>query len=592
MSAPAAPSVPAMPAEVAERSARQRRVVLLAGRAEAFRLLRNPLVLAGAVLAAALIWRNGGTNVPLWWAADIRIGSGLLAAAGGTLIASQLAAGRARRDGMTQLYASYPASAAVRTSGHLLAVAGPLALAAVVTGGAVAWQASRGAVGYPRPDVLAGGVLLVVLAGALGVALGSWLPHPMTGILAAIILGLVEVDLVLTFGGWIQVTGQVGWLFPWYQPSYVLSTLPGIRVPLPPLAHVAELACLTGLAAVAALWQGLTRRRIAAVLAATCLAVVAWSGWSQTRPVPVARLSALVSQVTHPDRFERCERRGGAHYCFYPAFAPMVGRWAPVVDGVLGRLPRQPARALVVRQVADDSNGELLAPPLASLPYLIRGGMARDRRLMSLYSGLQNYLNALYEDPAAIPGSSIPPVYLDLNWGDGSAASASQFGLALSTAFWATRLPTTNSSRYVGPDESTFDLPCYAVGQAREPIALWLAASATPAARRAFRASLSQTRAIRVGRRWLVVHTESLMAPELNLAVTAQGIRLAQAMLRLPAGRVESILAARWPGWLDPAATDAQLAAALRIPLPDAPAPARSMIKLAGVNPPPGPVCR
>jgi hypothetical protein len=134
-----------------------RLVLVLAGRAEAVRLLRNPLVLAGAVLAAVLIWRNDGASVPLWWAADIRIGSGLLAAAGGTLIAAQLAAGRARRDGMTQLYASYPASAAVRTGGHLLGVAGPVALATAVTGAAVAWQASRGAVGYPRPDVLAGG---------------------------------------------------------------------------------------------------------------------------------------------------------------------------------------------------------------------------------------------------------------------------------------------------------------------------------------------------------------------------------------------------------------------------------------------------
>jgi hypothetical protein len=264
-----------------------------------------------------------------------------------------------------------------------------------------------------------------------------------------------------------------------------------------------------------------------------CLAGAAWSGWAQTRPAPAARLSALVSQVTHPDRFERCEARGGARYCFYQAFAPMVGRWAPAVDGVLARLPRRPARPLVVRQVADDSNGEVLSPPLVSLPYLSHGGTARDRRLMSLYAGLQNYLNALYENPAVLPGSSVPPVYLDLNWGAGGAAGGSQLGLALSTAFWATGLPTTNSSSYVKPDGSgTFNLPCYAAGQAREPIALWLAASATPAARRAFGSSLRQTRATQVGGRWLLVRSESLMAPELNLTVTGQGFRLAQALGR------------------------------------------------------------
>lgn len=46
---------------------------------------------------------------------------------------------------------------------------------------------------------------------------------------------------------------------------------------------------------------------------------------------------------------------------------------------------------------------------------------------------------------------------------------------------------------------------------------------------------------------------------------------LAEAMLRLPERRVEAVLAARWPGWLRPRATDAQLAAALRTPLPPAP---------------------
>jgi hypothetical protein len=63
-------------------------------------------------------------------------------------------------------------------------------------------------------------------------------------------------------------------------------------------------------------------------------------------------------------------------------------------------------------------------------------------------------------------------------------------------------------------------------------------------------------------------------------------------MLRLPASRVRAALAAGWPGWLRPQATDAQLASALRIPLPSAPpASPPPGVNVADAGPP-SPVCR
>ena len=163
------------------RAGGSRLAVLLAGRAEAIRLLRNPLVLLGAAASAALVGWNSWGTVPKWWVWDVQLGSSLLVLAAMTLLACQLAAGRVSRDGATALYESYPMSATTRAAAHLIGLAGPLLLAVVVEGAAVAWLDFLGPVGSPRLGVLAQGLLLVVLGGALGTALGGALPNPAAG---------------------------------------------------------------------------------------------------------------------------------------------------------------------------------------------------------------------------------------------------------------------------------------------------------------------------------------------------------------------------------------------------------------------------
>jgi hypothetical protein len=552
--------------------ASSRRVLLQAGRLEAGRLARSPLVLAGLVIAAALIWLNNRDQLPLWWVADLSIGAGLLAAAGGTLISAQLAASRVRRDGMTDLYASYPASAALRAGAHLLGAAGPLALAAVVAGGAVAWLDSRGAAGSPDAAVLAGSLLLVVLAGMLGAALGAWLPHPMAGILTVFVLGAIELNLVLTFDAVIQLTSLTAWLFPWYQPGFLPSELPGLRLPFPTTAHAAELAGLAGLAAAAALWRALPRRRVTAAMAVACLAITGWAAWSQTRPISAAELTALVDQATRPARYQACETRSDVRYCFYPAFRSAVGQWAVPVTGVLARLPARPGRPLIVRQVVDDFQfGQ--APPSGVTGW---GDAAATDRLAARQ---QRFLNAELVDPRLIPGSSVPPVYVDLTWGQGKMLGQSQLGLAITTAYWAAGLPTTARSARIpsaqggGGGEA---VNCVPAGQAREAIALWLAGSATPASRGAFRALAVDQDPIKVGGHLLASYYLPGSGPPGIPPASAQGVALARAMLRLPPRQVQAALAARWPRWLSAAATDAQLAAALGIPAPAFPPPPRA----------------
>ncbi len=524
-------------------------------------------------MSAALIWWNSRAAVPQWTVWDVQVGSSLLVMAGAVLVAADLAASRVSRDGLRQLYDSYPVSASARTAAHLLGLVGPVAMAAVLTGASVIWLDLLGPVGSPSLTVLAQGVLLVALAGTIGAALGRWLPHPATGILAVAALGGIEADLLMQVGAPVQVPGEAVWLFPWTQP-WLLGFLPGPTRLLPPEAHLVWLAALTALGAVAAMWRVTARsgspRLLAVITLATAgsLAAAGWSGWAQTRPLPAGTQDSLVNQITQAARAEQCVSRQRVRYCFYPEFRPDVARWAAAVNGVLGRLPRFPAASLVVRQVVD---ADVLSYPLVS------GSQAQLGRLTN---DVDRYLSAQADNPRLIPESSVPPVYVDLNWGAGSAIGSYQLSLALQTAWWVAGLPTTwRPAASVGNGRGSLtqaQTSCLPAGQAREAIALWLAASATPATRTAFPAALSNgPTTAEVGGRPIASYVGvpvSGYSPALQF--TAQGAALAQAMLRLPEPRVLAVLSARWPGWLSPRATDAQLAAALRVRLPSVPPPA------------------
>lgn len=579
-------------------------VLLLAGRHEARWLAASPFVLAGLVVSGWLIWLNNrvvslpvqlyGLGQPgFWWAADVSIAACLLAAAGGVLIAAQLAAGRASRDGMEQLYASYPTAAPVRTGAQLIGVAGPVVLAAVLTAAAVGWLDSQGTLGAPRLWVLGAGLLLVVLAGAVGVALGRWVPHPMAGLLAVLVLGLIEVDLVLSVANPIHLPGGIAWLFPWTDPGSLLTALPGVTVPYPPPVHLAELAGLIALAAVASVWRAVAHRGVAVVVAAVALVVTCLSGWLEARPVPAAVLGVMSRQVLEPGSVQRCQLVGRVRYCYYPAFAPLVGQWAVAVDGVLTRLPPNAKTTLTVRQVWDDN---FMVPPLLSPTGLTSNGPAAPTTLSAALGGFQSDM-AL--DGRLIPGSSVPPVYTDASWGSGSSLGRAQFALAVSTAEWATGLPTTGRSVSYsvafaggGGESGTDVLACVPVGQARQSIALWLAAGATPATRRAFGAA-GAAGSTQVGKRWIATVAEPGSGPLVGLLATAQGAALAAEMLRLPDHRVEAVLAADWRYWLRPQATAAELAAALGLTLPAQPV-ARPQVVTAsyGTYAPPTQVCR
>jgi len=199
---------------VSVRRALRLRTVLSLARVEASLLARSVLVLAGLLAGGLVIWLFIRPTEPLWWRADWEIGGGQLVLGTAVLVAAQLAAGRARRDTMADLYASFPATAGTRTLAHLTGLAGAAPASLLLLGAAAVVVQLRGAIGAPSMTVLAGGLLLVIAAGAAGIAIGARFPHPLAGVLGALALFITSASTHLASGGHLAapvgVSGSAG----------------------------------------------------------------------------------------------------------------------------------------------------------------------------------------------------------------------------------------------------------------------------------------------------------------------------------------------------------------------------------------------
>ncbi len=229
--------------------------VLALAKVEARLLVGSVLVAAGLLVAAAVLWVLIWPTEPLWWNAAWQIGIGQLVLGLAVLVAAQLAAGRARRDGLADLYASFPATAGTRTAAQLAGLAGVVPASLLLLGLATGGLVLLGAIGTPSIAVLVGGLLLVITVGAIGIAIGTRFPHPLAGVLGALVLFGVTSQSN-------RFSGAVIWLLPWEVKQDQLNQLPGPLAGYPPGgAHVVELVGIAVLAAVVALLVTVRRAR-------------------------------------------------------------------------------------------------------------------------------------------------------------------------------------------------------------------------------------------------------------------------------------------------------------------------------------------
>jgi hypothetical protein len=564
-------------------NARQSHAVMGVARIEAGLLMRNVLLLAGLLAGGLAVWELAVVHHSqlMWWNSGWEIGYGQMVLSVTAVIAAHLATSRARRDGLAELYASFPTSERTRTVGHLIGLLGVIVPSLALIGVMTALFQVRGILGTPQLWVLGAGVLLVVAGGAIGVAIGRWLPHPMAGIVGAFAWLVLPVQSN-------QFNSAVIWLFPW--ANVQLTTLPGPLTGYPPAAaHAAELAGFALLAGVAALIARASRRErtsvpwrgrvIVAIAGLVSVAAIVAAGVVQFWPVPASAVSRAVNQVAHPDA-QHCELvtagANAARYCVFAAFTPLVPDLKGVVGAVLAQVPDGRAQPLLIAQTSQ------LNPDDRTLTYSqSRSDIAAWARELAMAPANRPSTTALYLDLTAWPAS-------------GHQAKA-RFALAMGTAEWAVGLPTGSGT---GPN----DQPCIPVGQAREAIAIWLADRATHTNPRPGQAITSANGYVPltvdgeslVGWNYLGEYGSDLIAP--GPQTTATGNLLATAMNQLPAQHVTNVLAQRWTTWTDPRTRDSQLAAALGIPVPAVPTGITSP-RGRTIMPPPGlmpdqPVCR
>jgi hypothetical protein len=547
--------------------------VLGLARVEASLLLRSALVLAGLLAAGATTWILLGPEEPSWWNVAWEIGFGQLVLGMAVLVAVHLAAGRARRNAMADLYASFPATASTRTFGHLAGLAGAAPASLVLIGAAAVVVQLRGAIGTPSITVLAGGLLLVIAAGAVGIAIAMRFPHPLAGVLTALALLLISGNSHTASGGGI-------WLLPWEWTQDELRWLPGPLAGYPPAgAHVLELAGIAVLAVAAALAATVSRARARGALATAgilAVVVICLAGAVQLRPIPTAALDHLAVEATDPAVGHRCTTTNQVRYCLYPGFGPLLPSLAAPVNAVLAHVPARPTHALTVSQVVS-----------LSVP---------DTTLMHGHSKRQVSRWEAQLDRAPAGAAAASAVYLPVGaWpAAGGQLADAHFDVALATAEWAVHLPLTPTTAATQP------VQCVPVNQAREAIAIWLAILVTHPPAGELQAGLAgqgfdTVQGISAPAFIWNYPGEGSYLATLGPQTTEAGYLLANAMTNLPEQKVARVLTDAWARWLNWRTTDAQLATALGIRMPSVPTlpkpPPGEKVTQAPSNGPQNPLC-
>jgi hypothetical protein len=511
-------------------------------------MVRSMLVLAGLLSGVLAVWGWFWLNPvqPLWWWADWRIGAAELILAMTVLVAAQLAAGRPRRDAMADLYASFPAAAGTRTLAGLAGLAGAVPASVLLLGAAAVLVQLRGTIGAPSIMVLAGGVVLVIAAGAAGTAIGSRFPHPLAGLLGALALFLPTATAHL-----LPVWSI--WLIPWHYFPDQLGWLPGPLTGYPPAGgHAAELAGVAILAAIVALAVTVRSARARGLLATAgvlAVAAVFFAGAVQLEPVPAAELNHLAAEIADPGSVQHCTTASGVRYCLYPGFGRDLSSTEAPVNEVLALLPVRPSQPLTVRQVLSVDFTDT--------------GLTRGQPQQQVSQWTAQTRNA--------PGNTAAASTIYLTVGEWAAAGSltdADFNVALATAGWAAGF-TPAGQNMPRPGD-----------QAREAIAIWLAILATrPPASELQQGVQWRGLSLRRGRPtfvaiWNYPGTGGVSAAwPSRQPLPAAVYLMAKAMTRLPEQKVSQVLRERWATWLNGRTTDAQLAAALGIQVPSGPLP-------------------
>ena len=512
--------------------ARSRRAMLALAVVESGRLLRHPAVLAAAAFGAVLLWSSGRHIVPVLSRSDIATQIPLAPLAAAALLATNLAALRAHRDGAEDLYGATGLSLALRTIAHLLSVLALVTLAGALVAADLAWLAwVSGRVGAPNPAELATGPALIALCGCLGVLLGRvWRSVTVAPLALA---GLAAGSFALNLPGFNN--RPVAWLGALRVVHG--DPLPAALLGRPAGWHLAYLvggaAAVGALAVAFAVWRGQARagrdgRAVTATVLVAALAVTTTAAVAQTRPPSPALAARQVATTGRPTAHQVCQRRGPAVYCVFPGFQPQISLWEPIVRAVLGSVPPAVTAA---------------APPVVVAQRIDQGGMTLQQLALAM------------AQRKGLRGQAVAPV--GTAWGrTGRALGASQLRLAGAVAARIVGLPAPRPPAQPPAHLGEIRISDPAVN-ARAVVALWLAAQAGPQAAAELRHRMSQMGIVGdVGEAFNLTDQPDWDDP----AWGGREGQYALALLDRPPGQVRETLRRNWALLTSPATTRARLA--------------------------------
>lgn len=440
--ATAAPPPAAPPPPAGHRDGR--RAVAALARVEGRRLVRHPATLTGLALSCFLVLMFQDVETMVLHRDVWMVQAAASPLIGGALIAAHLAAGRAARHGTDALFETLRAGRGRRTTAILIGGTAPAALSVVWASAALALLRAQGAIWAPEPADLLAIPALCLLAVGLGVALGRFVPTAVAGPMALVGVGVVELVVATRSGTWQRLALLSDW-----GPRF--GGAPEVW-PQAPWVHLAYVLAMTGLIAAVALAR--TGRRRARMVGASGLAVVTFlSGAALTRPVPEPTAERLARLVLEPERLSTvCEPAGTATICTPPAYTAWIDRWQPVVARILEMVPpaaRPPDLRVEVGALSWD-----VPEPV---------GDVIEQRLGR-------------HGPHRWPGSPPGTVRLGTRFYGAGARAV----IATAVAREVVGLGGEVESHVADAVGGGMRAPCSARGQAREAVALYLAAVASP----------------------------------------------------------------------------------------------------------------
>ncbi len=494
-------------------------------RVEGRQLLLNEMFIVGIFMSIAVlvlfgvVWTSEGLGVETsWrhWLAQLPVFT--LPFAGMTLVAMNLASLRARREGTEELFGSLPATATTRVVGHLGSVW--MALVVQIAFVAATFASGRfltdhfGAIDAASVGDIVVSFILVFCAGALAVALARWIPSPLVGLAALVVLAGVGT----TIGGigdhhW-SLTRQLS-IWPRYPDHDWAFTV------RPSWWHAAYLLSLGLVVAVAAVARQ-RRDRLTLLLGIAAVALASLTGYAQTRPMSDGDAQRIAAMIADPVAHSSCRTADGLTVCAYRDYADITKVWARELAPPFAAVaPQRRADGFAV--VWQEDSLDRLDPAVRE--QIDVEALATSRRA----------------DPATWNGVEV----------DGPESKMIN---RLALGLWSVGLPLAPVA----------EAPCWVGGQSRGIVALWVAVQGMNGkdAERLVSGSWSglgdDHDATDVPAEWIdgYIWVAGKTPPVLW---SAADVSAARSMLTLDAAFVRAILWADWSTWTDGATTTEDL---------------------------------